>query len=159
MPTTDPVVNGTNVSDGQSGGGALLESVQAFGTDLMQQLPEILGALVVLIVGWIIASALGRLVRRLVVWSRVDRLIQSADADTGTLDQVNIKYRGDPDPDRLYWLGGYDGFGWWLSLWSWWPRQGSRDSGSCQTSASDGRVAYLIRNKTNTQPDRLRVCF
>lgn len=93
MATTDTTVNNVNAGGTQGGGEAFLDGLQSFGAELGQALPDILAALAVLVLGIIVANVLGNLVRRLVVWSRLDQLVKSSGATTNNLDQNDIKFK------------------------------------------------------------------
>ncbi len=88
MPTNTIIVD-----DAQDWGSSVFNGIQNFGSELGRLLPEILAAVLVLIVGLIAAAMLGRLVRRLVIWSRVDAWIEKADAKTGSLQATGLKFK------------------------------------------------------------------
>lgn len=80
-------------SNTTNAGGAIMDGLRTFGTEIGQALPNILGAAVVLILGVVVANVLGNLVRRLMVWSKVDRFVQSSEVPTGNLDSLGIKFQ------------------------------------------------------------------
>jgi hypothetical protein len=53
-------------------------SIQNVWYNFLQYLPKILGALLILIIGWIVASALGRLSRRAVQTTGIDAVVERA---------------------------------------------------------------------------------
>ena len=69
----------------------VLESFQKVWLGLLNILPSIIAALVVLIVGWIAASGLGKLVRRAVEFTKVDEIIDKAGLDK-SLEEVGIDF-------------------------------------------------------------------
>lgn len=85
MPTDEITTNG---------GESIVGGVQSFLSELGQALPEILAALLVLIVGAMLAGLLGSVVRRLVIWSRVDSLLARSRAGAGTsMNPEQMKFR------------------------------------------------------------------
>jgi small-conductance mechanosensitive channel len=57
-------------------GDVTVASLQAVWYRFLQFLPNLIGAIIILIVGWVIASALGSLVRRLVERTGVDNVVE-----------------------------------------------------------------------------------
>lgn len=57
-------------------GDVLLASLQGLWTSSVDFVPRFLGALIVFVVGWIIAAALGNVARRIIDFLQIDRLIE-----------------------------------------------------------------------------------
>lgn len=57
-------------------GDVLLASLQGLWTSFIDFVPRLLGALIVFVVGWIIAAALGNVARRIIDFLQIDRLIE-----------------------------------------------------------------------------------
>jgi hypothetical protein len=71
--------------------------VIAFGNlwaNILNFLPKVLGAAIVLLIGWIIAVALGVIAARLVMLLRVDRALEKLNVTKG-LDRVGIRFSAD----------------------------------------------------------------
>lgn len=69
----------------------VVESFQKVWVGLLDLLPSIIAALVVLVVGWIAASGLGKLVRKAVEFTKVDEIIDKAGLDK-SLAEVGIDF-------------------------------------------------------------------
>jgi small-conductance mechanosensitive channel len=69
----------------------VIESFQTVWTGLLELLPSIIAALVVLILGWIFASALGKFVRKAVEFTKVDEIIDKAGLDK-SLSEAGIDF-------------------------------------------------------------------
>lgn len=57
-------------------GDVLLASLQGLWTSFIDFVPRLLGALIVFVVGWIIAAALGNVARRIIDFLQIDRLVE-----------------------------------------------------------------------------------
>jgi hypothetical protein len=73
--------------------GAVMDGLRAFGSEIGQALPNILGAILILIIGVIVANALSHGVRRLLLWAKVDRFVQSSDTPANNLENLGIKFQ------------------------------------------------------------------
>lgn len=93
MATTDVIVTDSNVSQTPPGTESLLSGLESFLTEIGQALPNILGAAVVLILGVIIGNILRNIVRRLVIWSRLDYMVRTSTAPNDDLRAVSTKLR------------------------------------------------------------------
>ena len=69
----------------------VLDSFQTVWQGLLNLLPNVIAALVVLIIGWILAAGLGRLIRRLVELTKVDDIIDKAGLDK-SLSDIGIDF-------------------------------------------------------------------
>jgi hypothetical protein len=63
----------------------MVDSVRNLGIQIADVLPRLFGALLVLILGWLLASVLGGLVHKLVIWSQIDTLLRK----TATPERLN----------------------------------------------------------------------
>jgi len=84
--------NKTTMNSGtyfQNWGDAVVASLQNVWYRLLDGLPTFVGALVVLIVGILVASSLGKLAKKLVEYARVDDLM----ARTGLLNQLGTQFK------------------------------------------------------------------
>lgn len=57
-------------------GDVLLASLQGLWVSFVDFVPRLIGALIVFVVGWIIAAALGNVARRIIEFTQVDRLVE-----------------------------------------------------------------------------------
>lgn len=64
----------------------VLESFQTVWEGLLRLLPSIIAAVIVLLVGWLLASALGKAVRRLIELTKIDDVIEGAGLDRSLSD-------------------------------------------------------------------------
>jgi hypothetical protein len=69
----------------------VVDSFQTVWIGLLQLLPNVIAALLVLIIGWLLASGLGRLVHRAVEFTKVDQAIDQFGLDR-SLKEAGIKF-------------------------------------------------------------------
>ncbi len=64
----------------------VLDSFQTVWLGLLQLLPNVIAAIIVLLIGWLAASGLGKLVRRAVEFTKIDEAIDKAGLDKSLSD-------------------------------------------------------------------------
>lgn len=69
----------------------IVDSVQTVWGGLLAHLPNVLGALIILLIGWALAAAAGKLVRHLVELTKIDDVIDSAGLDKN-LEEAGIDF-------------------------------------------------------------------
>lgn len=69
----------------------VLDSFQTVWQGLLQILPNVIAAIVILVIGWIIAAALAKLVRRIIEFTKVDEVINKAGLDK-SMSEIGIDF-------------------------------------------------------------------
>lgn len=69
----------------------VLDSFQTVWQGVLHLLPNVIAAMVILIIGWIIAAALAKLVRRIIEFTKIDEVIDKAGLDKG-MSEIGIDF-------------------------------------------------------------------
>lgn len=69
----------------------VLDSFQTVWQGVLHLLPNVIAAIVILIIGWIIAAALAKLVRRIIEFTKIDEVIDKAGLDKG-MSEIGIDF-------------------------------------------------------------------